>query len=51
MCFEQGIELCIIDTSSCKYLNNNNKIKYYKIVKDLVIQNFERAEKTNVQVP
>jgi len=50
-CFEQGIELCIIDTSSCKYLNNNNKIKYYKIVKDLVIQNFERAEKTNVQVP
>jgi hypothetical protein len=50
-CFEQGIELCIIDTSSCKYLNNNNKIKYYKIVKDLVIQNIERAEKTNVQVP
>lgn len=49
-CYEQGIELCIIDISKCKYLNYNNKIKYYNIVKNLVIQNIGRAEKTNEQV-
>ena len=49
-CFKQGIELCIIDTSTCKYLNIKSKNKFYEIVKNLVVQNIGRAEKTNEQV-
>jgi len=35
-CYENGVELAIVDSSSCKYLNQNAKDKYYTIVKSLV---------------
>jgi len=44
-CYQQNIELCIIDSSSCKYLNTNSKEKYKKIVVDLIQTIIQR--KTN----
>ena len=48
-CFQNDIELCIIDTSACKD-SYESKNKYYNIIKNLVVQNIGRAEKTNEQV-
>jgi hypothetical protein len=49
-CIKHGIELCIIDSSSVKYLNQAAKDKYWNIVKDLVTSIQKRAGHTNVQV-
>ena len=35
-CYEKDIELAIIDTSSCSYLSENNKIKFKNIVLGLL---------------
>jgi hypothetical protein len=35
-CIENGIELCIIDTSSQKYFKENSSQKYFEIIKKLV---------------
>ena len=35
-CYEKGIELAIIDTSSCSYLSANNKEKYKNLVFGLI---------------
>ena len=35
-CYEKDIELAIIDTSSCSYLSENNKIKFENIVLGLL---------------
>lgn len=35
-CYENGIELAVIDTSSCGYLNEKNKLKFKTIVFDLI---------------
>ena len=37
-CYERGIELAIVDTSSCSYLSANNKEKYKNLVFGLVEQ-------------
>jgi hypothetical protein len=36
MCNEKGVELAIIDSSSCKHLNNAAKEKYWTILNDLL---------------
>lgn len=41
-CAERGIELCIIDSSQCKYLNDKAKLKYYSIVKEIINLNIGR---------
>lgn len=46
-CYEQGIELCIIDTSSCKYLTQKERDKYYAIVKNLINSVINRAKPLN----
>lgn len=38
LCFQKGIELGIIDSSTCDYLNRKAKDKYWNIVNDLIIQ-------------
>ena len=35
-CYEQGIELAVIDSSSCSYLSPKNKEKYQKIIFELI---------------
>jgi hypothetical protein len=42
-CYEKGIELAIVDSSSCSYLSPNNKEKYKKIVFDLIEKVRHRA--------
>ena len=37
-CYERGIELAIVDTSSCSYLSANNKEKYKNLVFGLIEQ-------------
>lgn len=37
LCYQQGIELCVIDSSSCQYLNQKQKDKYWQIV-NLIIE-------------
>jgi len=41
-CYEQGIELAIIDVSACGRLTQTNKEKYYAIVKELLQMVIER---------
>jgi hypothetical protein len=48
-CAENGIELCVIDTSSCKHLTEKTKIKYYSIVKNIVDLNRFRANKVDAE--
>lgn len=38
LCFQKGIELAIIDSSTCDYLNQKAKDKYWNIVNNLIIQ-------------
>lgn len=42
-CYEKGIELAIVDTSSCSYLSANNKEKYKNLVFGLIEQVKHRA--------
>jgi hypothetical protein len=42
-CYEKGIELAIIDSSSCSYLSPNNKEKYKRIVFNLIEKVRHRA--------
>jgi hypothetical protein len=42
-CYEKGIELAIVDSSSCSYLSPNNKEKYKKIIFDLIEKVKHRA--------
>jgi len=42
-CYERGIELAIVDTSSCSYLSANNKEKYKNLVFGLIEQVKHRA--------
>jgi hypothetical protein len=37
-CYEKGIELAIVDTSSCSYLSANNKEKYKNLIFGLLEQ-------------
>jgi len=37
-CYEKGIELAIVDTSSCSYLSANNKEKYKNLIFGLLDQ-------------
>lgn len=37
-CYEKGIELAIVDTSSCSYLSANNKEKYKNLIFGLIDQ-------------
>ena len=37
-CYEKGIELTIVDTSSCSYLSANNKEKYKNLIFGLLDQ-------------
>jgi len=41
LCYEQGIELCIIDSSSCKYLNQKQKDKYWSMI-NIIIQKIQK---------
>lgn len=43
-CYEKGIELAIIDSSNCKYLNENAKNKFKKIIFDLLDDAIERRK-------
>jgi hypothetical protein len=42
-CYESGIELAVIDSSSCSYLSTKNKEKYKKIIFDLLEKVRHRA--------
>jgi hypothetical protein len=42
-CYEKGIELAIIDSSSCSYLSPKNKEKYKNLVFDLIEKVRHRA--------
>ena len=42
-CYEKGIELAIVDSSSCSYLSPNNKEKYKNLVFDLIEKVRHRA--------
>lgn len=44
-CNEKGIELCIIDSSTCKYLNNSAKDKYWHIVRTIIEKIYRRHKK------
>ena len=35
-CYEKGIELAVVDSSTCSYLSPKNKEKYQKIIFDLI---------------
>jgi len=35
-CYEKGIELAVIDTSSVTHMSKKSKIKYWNIVKDIL---------------
>ena len=35
-CLERGIELCIVDSSKCKYLKQSAKDEFYNIFKSLL---------------
>lgn len=37
-CYEKGIELAVVDTSSCSYLSANNKEKYKNVIFGLLEQ-------------
>jgi hypothetical protein len=36
LCYENDIELCIIDSSQCKNLTQSNKDKYWKIIQNII---------------
>jgi hypothetical protein len=42
LCQNKGIELCIIDSSSCKYLTQNQKDKYWAICNDIIQKIYNR---------
>lgn len=42
-CYEQGIELCVINTSNQKHFSEKSSQKYYDIIKQLIILNIGRA--------
>jgi very-short-patch-repair endonuclease len=42
LCRDVGIEFCVIDTSTCKYLKQSEKDKYWKIVSDLIVSVYKR---------
>jgi hypothetical protein len=42
-CYEEGIELAIIDSSQCKHLTQKAKDKYYGIVKELLSKIIRRS--------
>lgn len=42
LCQEKGIELCVIDSSSCKHLTQIQKDKYWGIVKQLISSIYSR---------
>jgi hypothetical protein len=35
-CLEEGIEFCVVDSSSCSYLSKHNKTKYLNIFKQII---------------
>lgn len=43
-CYEEGIELAIIDSSSCKYLSKKAKDKYWLIMHNLIERVKERIQ-------
>lgn len=44
-CLEQGIELCIIDTSSQKYFKESSCEKFLKIIREIIDKKINQAEK------
>lgn len=49
-CLEQGIELCIIDTSGLKYFKERNAEKYLTIITNLVNSKIELSKIDRVEV-
>lgn len=46
-CLQQGIELCIIDTSQQKYFKESTSIKYLDIIKSIIDKNSDDGIRTH----
>jgi hypothetical protein len=42
-CLEKGIELCIVDTSSLKYMKESNAIKFFNIISNIIKQKLQNT--------